>query len=216
MKITLQGVSKSFSSLEVCKDFYLELQEDQIHCFFGPSGCGKTTLLQMIGGIWPADQGAILGVDGRRISYVFQEERLLPWLNVEQNIHFVLKSHFDHKEIMHRTKEAIDLVELTEFRKYYPHELSGGMKQRVSLARAFAFGGDLILMDEPFKGLHRGLKFALMDFIKVYSKKQHPTILFVTHDYEEAEYLADRLYYLEGPPLKILRIEGDKEKHRVD
>ena len=207
MSVKIQKLSKAYGSLQVCKEFSLELEQDKIHCFLGPSGCGKTTLLHILSGILAADQGSVFGIDEKKIAYIFQEERLLPWYTVEQNIHFVLKGHYEREEILERTAKALELVDLKDFSKHFPHELSGGMKQRVSFARAFAYGGEMIIMDEPFKGLHRELKFALMDYVKNYYLQNHPYLVFVTHDQEEAMYLGDKLYYLSGPPLFLERVE---------
>jgi len=205
MSIEMKNISKSFKKVDVLSNFNFTLEKDKIQCLFGPSGCGKTTLLNILSGITPLDAGVINGRESMTFSYVFQEERLLPWCTVEENLRFVLKDKLEKPKMDEKISEVLMLVELENHKNAYPNELSGGMRQRVALARAFAYGGDILAMDEPFKGLHLELKLTLMDYVIAYWKKNKPYMLFITHDADEALYIADHLYLLTGPPLKIER-----------
>lgn len=205
MSIQIKQLYKSFGALKVLDDFNMTLDSKRIHCLFGPSGCGKSTLLNLMAKIQTPDAGEINGIEDLRLSFVFQEERLLPWRTVSENVQLVLENRFDKSEIKDRIKQVLDLVELTAFQDYYPAALSGGMKQRVSLARAFAYEGDVLAMDEPFKGLHFEMKRDLMDAIVSYWQSHMPYTIFITHDVDEALYIADDIYILEGPPLKICK-----------
>lgn len=207
MSIIIDKISKKYEELTVLEDFSMSLDHRKIHCFFGPSGSGKTTLLNIIAKLVQPDSGSIQGRDNKNIAYVFQEDRLLPWCTVKENIEFVLNSKEDH---VHRIEEVLSLVNLKPFEHHYPHELSGGMKQRLSLARAFAFAGEILVLDEPFKGLHLDLKHDLMDAVTAYSEKAHPYIIFVTHDMDEALYISDEIHIFHGPPLQL------KQRYRIE
>ena len=199
MGIRIENISKSFGSLRVLDDFSLNLEKGKVHCLFGASGCGKTTLLNIIAGIEKPDSGKVMYDEDIRISYIFQEDRLLPWLSAEENILFVME-----KEDKQIADKYLDIVGLSGFSHYLPSELSGGMKQRVSIARALCCHPDILIMDEPFKGLDQQLKMQMMDHIKDYMKTKKVTALFVTHELWEAEYMGDIIYSLKGLPLGIV------------
>ena len=148
MKLTIQDACKSYEGRPVLEQLCLELPGKGTVCLFGPSGCGKTTLFNCIAGLEKLDSGAILGMEGRRVAYMFQEDRLLPWINARENVEVVLR-HPDEKQ----AQKWLEAVGLGEDGGKRPSELSGGMRQRVALARALAFGGDVILLDEPFRAL---------------------------------------------------------------
>lgn len=203
MSIEVKDISKKYGSLEVLNNFNIKLEEKKISAILGPSGCGKTTLLNMISGLEKYDVGNITGIENKRFSYIFQEDRLLPWSTVEENIHFVLKRDYTDQEVIEITDKYLKMVGLEEYRHYYPKQLSGGMKQRVAIARAFAYPSDILLMDEPFKGLDMDLKTNLSGaFISLW-KKDKRTVVFVTHDKDEAIKLADYVFILDGKPLVI-------------
>ncbi|HAA43361.1 MAG TPA: ABC transporter ATP-binding protein [Ruminiclostridium sp.] len=217
LELTINNLKKSFGNLKVLDSLNLIFKPNKVYCIFGPSGCGKTTLFNIIAGILPADGGEIKGLEGKKISYVFQEDRLLPWATVEENILFVLESHYKKEEAKKLSDKYISLVNLSEFKNHYPHELSGGMKQRVCIARALAFRGDILIMDEPFKGLHLELKKSLMDYIINYLKENNKAVFFITHDIDEALYLGDCIYVFSGPPIKLkkeieIKIPPDERK----
>ena len=150
--IKLANVSKFYTvekeSIKVLNGIDLDIPANKITVILGRSGCGKTTLLRLVSGLESFDQGEILGADSKRKAYVFQEDRLMPWLDVKSNITFgIHKKEIDHN----RVDEIIETVGLKKFYNAYPSQLSGGMKQRVSIARAFAYDPDFIMMDEPFQ-----------------------------------------------------------------
>lgn len=204
--IQISCLAKSFGELTVLNNFNITFTPNKIHCLFGPSGCGKTTLLQLIAGIMRPDRGQVRGVGNRTISYVFQEDRLLPWATVKENILFVLSNRYKDQKVAEQLADRyLSLVGMKQFQDYFPGQLSGGMKQRTAIARAFAYQGDILLLDEPFKGLDYHLKKLLMDYILTCWGEEKPVCLFVTHDPEEGLYLADVIHVLEGPPLKKIK-----------
>lgn len=189
MALILKGINKSFGAHEVLRDFNASFAEGQITCIMGPSGCGKTTLLNIIGGVIQPDAGEISGFAGKCFSYIFQDPRLLPWKSVRDNVEFVLSRSLSEKERKERCEEFLKLVELDKFADYYPSQLSGGMSQRVAIARAFAFPSDVILMDEPFKGLDADLRQnIILRFLEIW-RRDRRTVICVTHDVEEAKML---------------------------
>ena len=200
MKLTIQDACKSYEGHPVLEQLCLELPEKGTVCLFGPSGCGKTTLFNCIAGLEKLDSGAILGMEGRRVAYMFQEDRLLPWINARENVE-VVQRHSDEKQ----AQKWLEAVGLGEDGDKCPSELSGGMRQRVALARALAFGGDVILLDEPFRALDPKTRLRMETLVQEHSREALK--LLVTHDREEAQFLADQILYLEGPPLRIVRRE---------
>ena len=184
--IIFDGVSKQYGEISVYRDFSLEIGAGKNTCLLGPSGCGKTTLLNMLAGLVPYD-GKIENIPAR-VSYIFQEERLLPNLTVKQNITFALGKGADERRIA----DVLAKVELSDREDAWPSELSGGQAQRVSIARAFAYPSELILMDEPFSSLDTALKIRLIDVFCNLWREERRTAVFVTHDAEEAYMLAHR------------------------
>lgn len=185
--LKLQNICKKFESLSVLENFSLEIRDSEIVAVTGPSGCGKTTLLNIIAGITKPDSG-LIEKNSEKIGYVFQEDRLLPWLNVWENIKLVNKKR-SKEEIQH----FIDSVSLTGFENYTPDKLSGGMKQRCSIARALNYGASLLLLDEPFSGLDADLRNKLITDLLEINKSQKTAILIVTHNLEEAEALGAKI-----------------------
>lgn len=205
--ISIKNMDKSFDDLLILQDFDLEIDYGKITGLLGPSGSGKTTILNIIAGLEDYQKGSIDGIDDKPLSYIFQEDRLLPWSNVEDNIGFVLESTMDKEEKDRLIDKYIRLVELEDFRDYIPNSLSGGMKQRVAIARAFAYPSSILLMDEPFKGLDHKLKKDLMDaFLRLWSENKK-TVIFVSHDLDEAKTLCHSIYHLDGRPLKVINRE---------
>ena len=195
--LTLSHLNKSFGGLPVVRDFTLTVHDQEIVALIGPSGCGKSTLLHMISGLRAADSGTISGADGT-LSYMFQTSRLLPWRTVWDNIRLV-REDASPAEI----QQLIDDVGLSGFESYLPGQLSGGMARRCALARAFHYGGDLLLMDEPFQGLDYGLRMEMLDMMLSVWKKQKQSILFVTHEIDEALTVASRIAVLSGRPASV-------------
>ena len=205
MDLVIENLNKSFAELVVFRDFSLKVPKGKITCILGPSGCGKTTLLNMIGGLVKADSGKFLGFENKVLSYIFQEPRLLKWKTVKENIEFVLKDIYPSNKRIEIVDHYLEQVELTDFKDYYPDNLSGGMKQRVAIARAFVYPSDIFIMDEPFKGQDLKLKLSLFDsFLKFWNQNKR-TVIFVTHDIEEAILLGDEIVVLGSLPTKILK-----------
>ncbi|EDS77616.1 nitrate transport ATP-binding protein NrtD [Clostridium botulinum C str. Eklund] len=194
--LKLINVYKKYGSQKVFEKFNMSLKKNSINAVLGLSGVGKTTLLNIISGIENIDGGKVI-FNGNNISYIFQEDRLISWLNVYDNIAFVLKSNYSKKIIKNTIDKYLTLVKLQNYKDKFPRELSGGMKRRVAIARAFAYQSDLLLMDEPFKGLDMELKKDIIDeFLNIWSYDRR-TVVLVTHDIEEAKYMADKIYFLE-------------------
>jgi ABC-type nitrate/sulfonate/bicarbonate transport system ATPase subunit len=208
------GVGKTFSrggeSVEALRAIDFRCGLGEFICFLGASGCGKSTLLSIIGGLETVSSGAVV-VDGREIdgpsaslSMVFQDHGLFPWMNVARNVGFNLKA----RGVARRARvpvvaKFVDLVGLNGFANRYPHELSGGMKQRVGIARALTTGPKLLLMDEPFGALDQQIRANLQNELLQIWAAQKVTVLFVTHSIEEALVLADRIVVLHPRPGRI-------------
>lgn len=203
MAIRIKSLAKRFGERVVFDDLCLVMPERKITAFLGPSGCGKTTLLNMVAGIILPDAGEIDGIAGLSLSYLFQEPRLLPWETAEANLRFVLDGKLPAGEIRHRIDHFLDLTGLAEFRSYYPYQMSGGMKQRLSLARAFAYPSELLLMDEPFQGLDIARKLDLMRSFSELWLEERRTTLFVTHDVQDALILGDEIVVFAGTPTRV-------------
>ncbi|KEH85243.1 ABC transporter [Clostridium novyi A str. NCTC 538] len=194
--ISLIDVYKKYGNEKIFEKFNMSLKKNSINAILGPSGTGKTTLLNIISGIEDIDSGEVI-YNGNNISYIFQEDRLIPWLSVYDNIAFVLKSKYSKKNIKNIVDKYLKLVKLQNHRDKYPRELSGGMKRRVAIARAFAYESDLLLMDEPFKGIDMELKKDIIDeFLNIWNYDRR-TVVLVTHDIKEAKYMTDKIYFLE-------------------
>ncbi|WP_034328852.1 ABC transporter ATP-binding protein [Alkaliphilus transvaalensis] len=193
----LEGVYKSFEEIDVLHNFNLTISDKEITCILGPSGCGKSTLLNVLAGIIKPDEGNIID-QKKKIGYVFQEDRLLPWKTVFENIKLVNK-----KASSNRIKALIDMVGLNQFENKYPHQLSGGMRQRCSIARAFNFESELLLMDEPFKSLDYDLRINMVKGLVEIWNKWKNTIVFVTHEIDEAILLGHKVVVLSQKPCTV-------------
>lgn len=207
MKLIIQDACKTYEGQAVLTHFSMTFPERGTVCLFGPSGCGKTTLLNCIAGLEKLDSGSIFGTEGCKLAYMFQEDRLLPWISARENVETVLRR--PDAAVAQKWLEAVGLGGDAEKR---PAELSGGMRQRVALARALAYGGELFLLDEPFRALDRETRLRMELLVR--SHTQGALKLLVTHDLEEARCLADQVIYLGGPPLRILRVEVPAKEGR--
>ncbi|AZV57590.1 ABC transporter ATP-binding protein [Clostridium sp. AWRP] len=195
-EVTINRLSKYYEEVPVFYNLNMKFLKNRITAILGPSGCGKTTLLNIISGI-EKDYNGEVNLKGSTISYVFQEDRLIPYLSVYDNVAFVLKSTMDKGRVDLAVRKFLNMVELWDYKDKLPYKLSGGMKRRVALARAFAYKSDLLLMDEPFKGLDDRLKSDIIEkFLMIYSENRR-TIILVTHDKAEAEQLGDVIYSLD-------------------
>jgi NitT/TauT family transport system ATP-binding protein len=194
--IALDKVSKAFDTLKVLHEVSLHVAADEIVGIVGPSGSGKTTILKLITGLLVPD-AATVTVPAGTIGYAFQEPRLLPWRTALDNVAAPLRARGASKaEARAAAARWLERVELAGFERYHPAELSGGMAQRVSLARAFAVEPDLLLMDEPFANVDVDLKGSLMSILGSIIKERRTTMVYVTHELPEALRLADRIVEL--------------------
>jgi len=209
MPITIKNLSKAYGDQVIFEDFNLVLEKNKITGILGPSGSGKSTFLNLCCGLEKPDRGTIIGVNLQTISYIFQEPRLLPWRTIRENLRFVLKQKSIRKAGPHEEtiNEMLKLVGLDTVGDFYPRELSGGMRQRVSIARAFLYPSELLLMDEPFSSLDLALKNKLMDdFLEIWQHDQR-TVIFVSHDRLEIERLSHEILTFSDKPVKIVRSE---------
>lgn len=204
-------VSHRYSALVVHEQIRFSVAANEFLCICGPSGCGKTTLLDILAGILKPSQGQVLvdggAADPRRqsLSFVFQEPSTFPWLNVWDNVAIGLRIKGMRKaDIDVKVREIVDVVGLTGFEKYYPHQISGGMKQRVAIARAFATDADLVLMDEPFVSLDQPTRERMQREVLDIWRHRRRTVIFVTHNLEEAVFLGDRILILSAKPARII------------
>jgi len=210
MTLNIKQLNKNYGENIIFKQFNVDLKENTINCILGPSGCGKTTLLNIIAKLDRDFIGKLVGFKDKTFSYIFQEPRLLNWFSVYKNLQVILKDYENREKIIDK---YLKMVGLYEYRDYYPHQLSGGMKQRLSIARAFAFKSDILLMDEPFKGLDPKLKKNLIDsFINLWEQDKR-TIIFVTHDIDEAILLGDDIFIFKEKPIsKMLNVNIDIDR----
>jgi NitT/TauT family transport system ATP-binding protein len=199
-KLSVAGLSKSFDDLTVLDCIGLEIAEGEFVCIVGPSGCGKTTFLRIIGGLETADEGSIkigghpIKGPGADRGFVFQADSLLPWRRVLSNASIGLEINGRNgREERSLTTKMLELVGLKGFDSYYPHQLSGGMRQRVNLARALCVDPEVLLMDEPFSGLDAQTREIMQtELLRIWAEGRK-TVLFITHQIDEAVYLADRV-----------------------
>lgn len=195
-----ENISKKYGAKQALAPTSLSFAEHSFTCIVGRSGCGKTTLLRLLGGLEETDSGCVQLTCGKRLAPVFQEARLMSWLTVAGNI--TLAAKVDKTLDKQRLPVLLEQLSLQGCEHLYPHELSGGMAQRVALGRTLFYNPDIILMDEPFSALdyftRQGLQQTLL---KLYAA-EHKTIIFVTHDVEEALLLADRIIIMDNGTVK--------------
>jgi NitT/TauT family transport system ATP-binding protein len=211
--LAFDRVTKTFGDIEVvAPHFDLGVARNQFVVFLGPSGCGKTTLMRMVGGLDQPTGGEILldgspvGPPDRRRGMVFQSYSSFPWLTVAQNVDFGMRYRDDlsEDEKLARRDHYLDLVGLYEFSDAFPNRVSGGMRQRVAIARTLAAGSDVLLMDEPFGALDAQRRERLQLELRAIHKRDAKTVVFVTHDVEEAVFLADRVVVFSKRPAKVI------------
>ncbi len=213
-KLSIRDVNMVFTGdgneVPVLDNINLQISDGEFVCLLGPSGCGKSTLLNIVAGFLKPTSGEV-SVEGELVTgpgprrvFVFQERGVFPWLTVEGNIGFGL-SHLSKKEKKERIQHYVQLVGLTGFEQAYPHELSGGMKQRAEVARALAVNPDVLLLDEPFGALDSITRLIMRGELLRIWEAERKTILFVTHDIEESVQLADRVVVMSARPAKLRR-----------
>lgn len=209
-KVEVRNLTKKFGNLLVLDHMNFDVEEGDLLCVVGPTGCGKTTFLNSLTKIYDITEGQIL-LDGREvdpkvnnIAYIFQGNSTMPWLTVEKNVSFGL----DIKKVSDAHKKALvdkylDIVGLTKYRNYYPNQLSSSMLQRVGIARAFATEPELLLMDEPYGQLDIELRFKLEDELVKLWQMTGTTVIFITHNIEEAVYLGNKIMVLTNKPTTV-------------
>ena len=210
VKISVTNLTKCYDDLLVLDDINFDIYKGEMLCIVGPTGCGKTTFLNCLSRFIPITNGSIM-VDGKpadpkihNIAFVFQEVSAIPWLTVEDNIRFGLCiKRLPEVEIEKRVERMLDIVGLARYRTYYPQQLSASMEQRVVIARNFAINPDLLLMDEPYGQLDVKLRYYLEDELMRIWKELGSTVAFITHNIEEAVYLAERILILSPKPSTI-------------
>jgi ABC-type nitrate/sulfonate/bicarbonate transport system ATPase subunit len=210
VKVQAINLSKNFGDLRVLDDLSFSIQKGELVCIVGPTGCGKTTILNILTKLLEPTSGQLL-IDGEPadprkhdLAFVFQEPSIFPWLNVEQNIAFGLKmKNFPKAEIKERTNKILKLMGMEEYRNTLPKELSVSSEQRVIIGRAFAMNPDLLLMDEPYGQMDIKMRYYLEEEVLRLWKELGTTIIFITHNIEEAVFLAQRLIILSNKPTKI-------------
>ncbi len=209
-KVAVSHLTKRFGDLLVLDDISFQVSTGEFLCIVGPTGCGKTTFLNSLTKLYDIASGEMM-VDGEpidlhkhNVSYIFQEYSTMPWLNIEENIAYGLRiKRLPEDVVRERVDEVIEMVGLSQFRTYYPRQLSASMLQRVVIARAFATKPGLLLMDEPYGQLDLMLKYKLEDELLKLWQKTGTTVIFITHNIEEAVYLSDKIMVLTNKPTKI-------------
>lgn len=210
VKVKVDHMTKQFGDLLVLNDISFEVKKGEFLCIVGPTGCGKTTFLNCITKLYEPSRGEILingepvNLKKHNVAYIFQEYSTMSWLTVEQNVAFGLKMKKVPKDVIQKeVAEVLEMVGLTKYKDYYPVELSTSMLQRVVIARAFAVKPELLLMDEPYGQLDVELRFKLEDELLNLWKKTGTTVIFITHNIEEAVYLSENILVLTNKPTTI-------------
>ena len=217
-KLSVRGVDKRYdlgnrTTIEAVRDVSFEVKEGEICALLGPSGCGKSTVLRLVAGLEDPTSGAMF-LDGKEIAgpdksrgMVFQRYTSFDWMTVQKNVEYGMRINGVPKAERHKNAERfIQLVKLTKFRNAYPRELSGGMQQRVAIARTLANGPSILLMDEPFGALDAETKWQMQELMIGIVEKSNATVLLVTHDIEEAIFLADRIVFMSRHPGTVREI----------
>lgn len=225
IKLSIENINKRYDDHTIFENFNIDFYVNEVNCILGKSGCGKTTLLNIISGIIKNDTDNLsIKEELNRVenkleaSYIFQDDRLIDWLTVEENIKIVVNRYYNKTQLNKICDEYLKLVGISEYKKFYPQMLSGGLRQRVNIARAFIYPSRNIIMDEPFKSIDVKNTQIIMDNFREILKKEKRTVLFVTHNIEEALFLADRIFILGDSPIrikKILKNSKELEKNEV-
>lgn len=217
----LMNIVKSYGNKKVLDGITLDIEEGKVTAILGESGSGKSTLLNIIAGKIKDFKGEIIfeAENKNGMSYIFQEDTLIPWKTVYDNLEFVLKKKISKEEISLRIKKYLEMVGLNGIEGEYPNSLSGGMKRRVGIARAFSFPSNYLFMDEPFEFLDIKIKNEIMEYFIKLQNMENKTVIFITHDIESAVSLGEKIVVFSNKPTKIKKIfknpypkEKNKEK----
>ncbi len=211
--IETKNLNKSFGSLYTLEDISIILERQQFVSIIGPSGCGKSTLFDIIAGLEKPDKGDVF-IDGKnyngrtgRVSYMHQKDLLFPWNNILTNLSLPLRiKGMNKKEAADKARELFDTFGLEGFEKSYPGQLSGGMRQRAALLRTYLFADDIMLLDEPFGSLDAITRHNMQLWLLGIWKKINASVLFITHDIDEAIFLSDRIYLLSKRPAVVKEV----------
>lgn len=203
MKISIKNLNKTYGKDKIFEDFSIEFEDDKVNCIVGESGCGKTTLLNIIAGLIDIDNCSVEGFTNEDISYVFQDDRLIPWLTIRENLQIALKKYYKKNELEQKIHQVLGMVSIAGIEEKYPYELSGGMKQRANIARAFGKPSKIILMDEPFKSLDYKIKYTIINEFMEILKREKRMVILVTHDLDEAIYFQGNITVLGGRPVQV-------------
>lgn len=226
----LKNIVKNYGEKRVLGGIDIEIEEGKITAILGESGCGKSTLLNIIAGKIKDYSGEVIFERGHKkgISYVFQEDTLIPWKTVYSNLEFVLKGKVERSQIDERIKKYLKIVNLEGSEKEFPNMLSGGMKRRVGIARAFAFPSNYMFMDEPFEFLDVKIKEEIVEDLIKLQESEKKTVILITHDIDTAVTLGEKIVVLGEKPsvvktsfinkfaLKILKNSEEKEKFKLE
>ncbi|MCR4577623.1 MAG: ABC transporter ATP-binding protein [Clostridiales bacterium] len=208
--LSINGLVKRFDRLSVIEDFTLQIGKGEFVCVVGPTGCGKTTLLRSLMGLTPIDAGQIL-LNGKPLSlsessvgYISQEDTLMPWLNALDNAAFGMKVRgVPRRERVRAAADAFEKLGLNDISKRFPREISASQQKQVTLARALCVKPEILLMDEPYSQIDSSSRHKLWNELLTLKAQTGVTVLFITHNVEEAVYLADRIIVLSDKPIKI-------------
>ncbi len=204
--IKITNLNKQYDDTRILENVNFSLRQSETVAIMGYSGAGKTTFLNILLGL-DKDYSGEYVANFKRMPCVFQEDRLLPWLSVYDNIKLVNKTIQDDELL-----QILKVLNLQHYRHFYPSELSGGMRQRTAIARALAFKGDIIVMDEPLKSTDKELSVAVLDYLKEKAAREKTAIVIATHDIENARRISDRILFLDGNPASFVSAE-DVDKH---
>lgn len=220
MKLSIKDLSITFENKKILDNLNLEIDDNEFVAILGPSGCGKSTLLNIIAGVLKADSGAVF-VDENKVNgisshfaYMPQEDLLLPWKTILDNVTLYGKIHHQTKASKEKALSELSTFGLQGYENSYPHELSGGMRQRAAFLRTALCNAEMMLLDEPFGALDIITRNEMQDWLLALRSKLNQSILLVTHDIDEALYLADRIVILSGSPAQVTKTIDLKEVHK--